>query len=190
MKRFLVLALVLAIAGTAYAGPFRQMDFLVTGLFGTDGAPLASGSVTFYLPGTTSTTTVYLDPSGSSPAANPITLDSYGRPNGTTYGVVFTNRSLKVVAKDVDGVTRGTFDYLYYGPATASTEVREVQVATYGQTIFNLTNAYTVGDNSLACYIDGVRQQSADYTETSTTKVTFGAGMPCACEVEFVIRKE
>lgn len=189
MRKF-ILCLMLLVAVAANAGPYRQLDFLVTGLFNTDGTPLSGGSVSFYLPGTTTSATVYLDPAGATPAANPIKLNTYGRPDGTTYGVLFTNRSLKVVAKDADGVTRGTFDYLYYGSASSGLEIRERQTSTAGQTVFNLANSYTVGNNSITVYINGIRQHNVDYTETSTTRVTLATGTITAADVDFVIRKE
>lgn len=64
----------------------------------------------------------------------------------------------------------------------------EKQVATTGQTLFTLTTmTYNVGSNSLAVYVDGVRQfVPSDYTEGTTTTVTFASAMVGGEEVVFV----
>lgn len=50
--------------------------------------------------------------------------------------------------------------------------------ATEGQTIFDLANAYTPGNNELQVYIGGILQSTPEnYTETSTTRITFTVGL-------------
>lgn len=59
--------------------------------------------------------------------------------------------------------------------------------ATAGQTVFNLSNAYTPGANTLAVYLNGLRLRLGfDYTETSTTQITLSAGAVTGDELLFV----
>jgi hypothetical protein len=72
-------------------------------------------------------------------------------------------------------------DYVYQG------RQRGTVVATSGQTIFTVPFTYTVGAKTLDVYINGIRQiLGSSYTETSSTSVTFSAGVPITCVVEFV----
>lgn len=58
--------------------------------------------------------------------------------------------------------------------------------ATSGQTVFTVPFTYTVGNNSMNVYINGVRQLlGTSYTETNTTTVTFSAAVPVTALVEF-----
>jgi hypothetical protein len=64
----------------------------------------------------------------------------------------------------------------------------EVQVATAGQTVFNLANSYSPGTNSLTVYVDGVNQydgSSYSYQETNGTTVTFNQGLHVGALVKF-----
>ena len=63
----------------------------------------------------------------------------------------------------------------------------EEQTASAGQTAFTLATAYTVGVGALRIYIRGVYQAPSGYTETSTTVVTFSAGLDVGDKVAFVI---
>lgn len=64
----------------------------------------------------------------------------------------------------------------------------ETQTATAAQTLFTLTDIeYGVGSHNLAVYVDGVRVFTpTDYEETSSTSVTFLAGMVGGEVVSFV----
>jgi len=70
---------------------------------------------------------------------------------------------------------------------SASTTVEEF-TATASQTVFNLSNAFTVGANVLSVFINGVRQSSTAYAETSTTRVTFVSGLTVGDLVQFIVR--
>jgi hypothetical protein len=66
--------------------------------------------------------------------------------------------------------------------------VKEFQVATSGQTVFTLTGiSYTPGINNLSVYVDGVYQKPSNYTETSSTVVTFSVGLHVGAIVDFVV---
>lgn len=55
--------------------------------------------------------------------------------------------------------------------------VREVHTATASQTVFTLTNTYTVGTNSLMVYRNGSRLLNTEYIETDANTVTLTS--PC-----------
>jgi hypothetical protein len=63
----------------------------------------------------------------------------------------------------------------------------EQQVATAGQTVFNLgSGTYVPGTNSLRVFVDGISQNpGADYTETSASSVTFTTGRVAGQRVRF-----
>ena len=57
----------------------------------------------------------------------------------------------------------------------ALTSSRLSYTATSGQTVFT-TPTYAIGLNQVRLYINGVRQYTSDYTETSTTSITLSSG--------------
>lgn len=64
--------------------------------------------------------------------------------------------------------------------------VKETQVATSGQTVFNLsTISYSPLTNNMSVYVDGVYQNPSRYTETSSTRVTFSEGLHVGAVVDF-----
>ena len=65
---------------------------------------------------------------------------------------------------------------------------KETQVATSGQTVFNLANiSYTPGINNLSVYVDGVYQKPSNYSENTSTRVTFSVGLLLGAIVDFVV---
>ena len=75
------------------------------------------------------------------------------------------------------------------GSGAGSQYVSEVHTATAGQTVFNLTNSYTLGYSTLVVTINGTEQapQSSTYTETNTKRVTLSQGAENGDEVVFRI---
>ena len=73
--------------------------------------------------------------------------------------------------------------------ATASgTCTTEQKTATAGQTVFTLSNAYIPGTNTLQVYVNGLLATGGtDYTETSSTVVTFVTGMAVWDELQFIV---
>jgi hypothetical protein len=63
----------------------------------------------------------------------------------------------------------------------------EVQTATAGQTVFNLTQiTYAAGANNLMVFVDGVNQyEGSSYTETDNNTVTFTQGLHEGALVKF-----
>jgi hypothetical protein len=93
-------------------------------------------------------------------------LDDAG--NALVAGIAYFNTTSDLVRiyngsawQDAVGAITGDF-----------TVVRELKTATAGQTLFNLTNSYSVGTNSIMLYLNGVRLMPSDYTETSSSSVT------------------
>lgn len=65
--------------------------------------------------------------------------------------------------------------------------VAELQTAIAGQTVFDLTRVdFEVGVNAIGVYVDGQRMIPAvDYTETSTSQITFASGLLAGQQVLF-----
>ena len=65
---------------------------------------------------------------------------------------------------------------------------KETQVATSNQTVFTLGSlTYVQGINNIQVYVDGVYQNPSTYAETSTTSITFDAGLHVGAVVDFVL---
>lgn len=73
----------LVLAQTATLLPNAKQQY-----FDAAGNPVAGGTVTYYVPGTTTKKTVWQDPYKATPQSNPVVLDSAGRPQpgGQTFG--------------------------------------------------------------------------------------------------------
>lgn len=95
---------------------------LATPLFHYDdvsGNPLESGTLTFYLAGSTTLTNVYLDSALNTSAGSTVTLDTYGN----TRVFVNPNINYKIIVKDKAGNTVDTLDESVglYNPVTYAT---------------------------------------------------------------------
>jgi hypothetical protein len=156
--------------------------------FDNNGVILSGGKIYTYAAGTTTPQASYTSAAGTTPHANPIILDSAGRvPGGEiwlTDGLVY-----KFVIETATGSLLGTYDNItgVNSNFVNYTIQEEVQTATAGQTVFNLSTInYTPGTNSLTVYIDGVNQYVGDsYLETDSNTVTFTSGVHVGGEVKF-----
>jgi hypothetical protein len=156
--------------------------------FDNNGVILSGGKIYTYLAGTTTPVQTYTSGSGTTPHSNPIILDSAGRvPGGEiwlTDGVAY-----KFVIETATGILIGTYDNISGINSNFVNFIgqQEIQTATAGQTVFNLTTiSYTPGTNTLAVYIDGVNQYEGDsYVETDGDTVTFTSGLHVGAEVKF-----
>lgn len=156
--------------------------------FDNNGQPLSGGKLYTYAAGTTTPQTCYTSSLGITPHSNPIILDSAGRvPGGEiwlTDGLVY-----KFVLETSTSILIGTYDNIIGINSNFLNFAieEEVQTATAGQTVFNLTTVnYTPGTNSLSVYIDGVNQYVGDsYQETDSDTVTFTSGLHVGAEVKF-----
>lgn len=155
------------------------------------GNVLTGGKLYTYLAGTTTPAATYTSFLGVTFHANPIILDASGRvPSG---GEIWLsdNISYKFVLKDANEVLIATWDNLsgINSNFVNYTIQEEVQTATAGQTVFNLsTVTYAPGTNSLSVYVDGVNQYEGgtySFVETNATTVTFTAGLHVGALVKF-----
>lgn len=160
-------------------------------LFDDNGNPLAGGKIYTYLAGTTTNATTYTNSVGNIAHSNPIVLDGAGRvPSGEiwlTDGIVY-----KFVVEDANNVLIGTYDNLVgiNSNFIAYTSQQEIQTATAGQTVFNLTTMqYQPNTNNLSVFVDGVNQYGPGaqyaFVETDQDTVTFVSGLHVGASVKF-----
>lgn len=88
-----------------------------------------------------------------------------------------------------DGVTPIVSDWLNAVNNTVyGNNKQNYQIAANNQSIFTLAFSYTVATNSLMVFVNGSKQIiSLNYTETSSTQVTFLAGLNVGDVVEFIV---
>ena len=160
--------------------------------FDNNGNPLSGGKIFTYSAGTTTPQTSYTSASGTTPHANPIILDAAGRVPG---GEIWLTDGLqyKFIIQTSNNVLIGTYDNIIgiNSNFVNYTNAQEIQTATAGQTVFTLTTMqYQPGTNSLSVFVDGVNQYGPGamyaYQETSSTVVTFTAGLHVGAQVKFV----
>ena len=159
-------------------------------LLDNSGNVLSGGKIYTYAAGTTTQIATYTSNTGVTANSNPIVLNSAGR---VPYEIWLTDgQNYKFVLKDSNDVLIGTWDNLsgINSNFIAYTNQQEIQTATAGQTVFNLTTMnYLVGTNSLSVFVDGVNQYGPGaqyaYTETDSNTVTFASGLHVGAEVKF-----
>jgi hypothetical protein len=159
--------------------------------FDNNGNPLAGGKIFTYAAGTTTNQATYTSASGAIAHSNPIILDGAGRvPSGEIW--LTDGLEYKFVIKDSVDALIGTFDNItgINSNFVNFTNEQEIQTATVGQTVFNLTTMqYQPGTNSLSVFVDGVNQYGPGalyaYVETDSDTVTFTAGLHVGAEVKF-----
>jgi hypothetical protein len=160
-------------------------------LFDDNGNPLAGGKIFTYLAGTTTNASTYTSASGSIAHSNPIVLDGAGRvPSGEIW--LTDGISYKFVVQDAANNLIGTYDNLagINSNFIAYTAQQEIQTATAGQTVFNLTTIqYLPATNNLSVFVDGVNQYGPGaqyaYIETDSDTVTFINGLHVGALVKF-----
>lgn len=156
--------------------------------FNNNGVPLSGGKLYTYEAGTTTPATTYTSLSGTVAHTNPIILDSAGRVPGGEIWLTLPD-SYKFVLKTSTDVLLGTWDNIQgYSSGSLAYAATEVQTATANQTLFVLTEMfYNPGTNTLAVYVDGVNQVvNNSYVESTSTSVTFMAGLHVGALVKFV----
>ena len=157
--------------------------------FDNSGQVLTGGLLYTYLAGTTTPAVTYTTNSGLIAQPNPIVLNAAGRVPDS--GEIWLTDSVlyKFVLKDSTSVQIATWDnisginsnFIVYGTQT------QTITATQAQTVFTLTTVtYTPASNSLIVYVNGSKQILAtNYTETSSTSVTFVSGLNVGDLVQF-----
>jgi hypothetical protein len=159
--------------------------------FDNNGNPLSGGKLFSYSAGTTTPAATFTSSLGTTAHTNPIILDAGGRvPGGEiwlTDGVIYKfvlQTSTNVLIATYDNIVGINSNFVNY------TTEQEIQTATAGQTVFNLTTTqYQPGTNSLTVYVDGVNQYGPGaqyaYLETDTDTVTFVSGLHVGASVKF-----
>ena len=159
--------------------------------FTNTGAVLTGGKIYTYAAGTTTPAVTYTNSGGVTAWTNPIVLDAAGRVSGSGEIWLSDGVSYKFVLKDSNDVLIATYDNIIGINASFSNFIanQEIQVATAGQTVFTLANAYTPAANTLSVFVDGVNQYGPSatyaYVETSPNVVTFNNGLHVGALVKF-----
>lgn len=160
--------------------------------FDNSGNVLTGGKIYTYLAGTTSPAATYTTSAGNIFQPNPIILNASGRVPGSgeiwlTDGLIY-----KFVLTDSNDVLIATYDNItgINSNFVNFTNQQEIQTATAGQTVFNLTTTqYQPGTNSLSVFVDGVNQYGPGaqyaYLETDSDTVTFVNGLHVGALVKF-----
>ena len=92
----------------------RQVDVLLSGIIGLDGAPLSGGKVYCYNAGSSTLKNLYNDVGLTVASNNPVILDENGR------AIKYALGSYKLVIKDFNDSVIYTFDNLTYGFSPSS----------------------------------------------------------------------
>ena len=142
--------------------PSPKMQF-----FTAAGVPLVGGKLYTYASGTTVPAATYTNSTGNFTNSNPVILDSRGEAS-----VWFGPSRYSLVLKDADDNLIWTAD----GVGTTQGIQNPATVAAAGQTVFTVPE-YGLG-GYLMVIVDGlVKEFGVDYTETSTTSITFATGL-------------
>jgi hypothetical protein len=159
--------------------------------FDNNGNPLSGGKLFSYSAGTTTPSVTYTSSLGTTAHTNPIVLDAGGRvPGGEiwlTDGVIYKfvlQTSTNVLIATYDNIVGINSNFVNF------TSQQEIQTATAGQTVFNLTTMqYQPSTNGLTVYVDGVNQYGPGaqyaYLETGSNTVTFVSGLHVGASVKF-----
>jgi hypothetical protein len=155
------------------------------------GNVLTGGKIFTYAAGTTTNQATYTSSNGGIPHSNPIILDASGRvPGGEIW--LTDGSAYKFILRDSNDVLIATYDNVVgiNSNFVAFTNQQEIQTATAGQTVFNLTTiTYPPGTNSLTVFVDGVNQYGPGaqyaYVETDNDTVTFVNGLHVGALVKF-----
>jgi hypothetical protein len=142
--------------------PSTKMQF-----FTAAGIPLVGGKLYTYASGTTVPLATYTDDVGDTANTNPVILDSRGEAS-----VWLGPSRYTFVLEDADDNLIWTVD----GVGTIQGKQNPVTVAASGQTVFTVPE-YGLG-GYLMVIVDGlVKEFNLDYTESSTTSITFATGL-------------
>jgi hypothetical protein len=151
--------------------------------FDNSGQVLTGGKLYTYLAGTTTPAATYTTNVGNVANSNPIILDAAGRVPSSGEIWLTAGINYKFSLKTSADVQLWSVDNLNGLPSSGT---QSYQTATQGQTVFTgLT--YTIGNNSLKVFVNGNKQViTLNYTETSSSSITFGTGLNVGDIVEFL----
>jgi hypothetical protein len=150
--------------------------------FDNNGIPLSGGLLYTYAAGTSTPLATYTNSSGSIANSNPIVLDSAGRPPNEIW--LNGAYNYKFVLQTASAIQIWSMDNLGGGLPSAGSS--SYQTATQGQTVFTGIS-YITGNNSLKVFVNGSKQiVTLNYTETSSSSITFVSGLNVGDIVEFL----
>jgi len=152
--------------------------------FDNSGQVLTGGKLYTYLAGTTTPAVTYTTISGLTAQPNPIILNAAGRVPDS--GEIWLSNSVlyKFVLKDQNDVLIATWDNIE--GINSSSGQAGYATATQAQTVVTVPFSYVTGVNALKVYVNGSKQVlTLNYTETTTTSVTFLTGLNVGDIVEF-----
>jgi len=147
--------------------------------------PIPGGKLWSYAAGTNVPQALYSDSTGATPLTNPVILNASGIAQ-----IYLSTLPYKFLLTDANDVT--IFPYPIDNVSSGAASIldtpmyNEVIIATAGQTLFNLSNAYVTGINTIAIYQNGAKLCPADYTETSSTSITLTIGATAGDCLQFV----
>lgn len=104
IKTFLVALGIFAQITYAFAQTAALLPNALQQYFDNNGNPLSLGTVTFYIPGTSTLKPIWQDTNEVTPWANPITLDAGGKPPGSAAGI-YGQGTYRQIVKDRLGNT-------------------------------------------------------------------------------------
>lgn len=142
--------------------PSPKMQF-----FTAAGIPLVGGKLYTYASGTTVPLATYADDTGLISNTNPIILDSRGEA-----GVWLGPSRYTFLLRDANDNLIWTAD----GVGTIQGVQNPVIVAAAGQTVFTVPQ-YGLGGYLMVIVNGLVKEFNVDYTESSTTSITFATGL-------------
>ena len=157
--------------GNRYVQPIQN-------IVDANGDVRAGAKLSFFESGTTTPRTTFTDADLTTPHSQPVVADGAGNfeeifLDGTAYRVVYTDSNdVQIDVWDpVTGITLLNTPLLF-------TRIVEKFTATAGQTIFDLANTYTPGNDELQVTINGVFQTTPEsYAETDSDTITFVSGL-------------
>ena len=159
--------------------------------FDNSGQVLTGGKIYTYLAGTTTPAVTYTNNSGVTAHPNPIVLNAAGRVPDSGEIWLSNGIAYKFLLKDTNDVLIGTYDNIYgivgSGQPGGQPSQSGYITASQAQTVCAVPFAYPIGVNSLKVYVNGSKQiVSLNYTETTTTSITFTNGLNVGDVVEFI----
>lgn len=150
----------------------------------SNGAPLSGGLLYTYLAGSTTPAPTYTDSTGTTPQANPVVLNTLGRPadpiwltDGVAYKLVLTSSvgAAQWTIDNITGVTNSTpVQDEWVLQSTVPTYINATQFSVPG----DQTSTFTVGRRVRAVCTGGVRHgyiSVSDYTSLTTITLVLDA---------------
>ena len=133
---------------------------------------LASGTITFYAPGTTTKKQVYLDIDMTQQAANPYTLSADGTAELFGYGLY------DIVFKAYGGSSVYTYNNVNVGESTNIVNSSQQETGDGSTLVFNIDSP-----NVLFVCVSGIIQDPNSYT-TSSSQITFSEAPPLGTVID------